>query len=78
MPELDGGGELAELGLEQAFAEAICLVEWADRLGPALPTRRLMLALDFVPGEDEARVAAIDAEGDGWDWLPAVAAEVSQ
>ena len=75
---LGGAGELAELGLEEAFAEAICLVEWADRLGPALPARRLMLALDFVPGEDEVRVAGIDAEGEGWDWLPAVAAEVSQ
>ena len=34
---LGGAGEIAELGLEEAFATAICLVEWADRLGPALP-----------------------------------------
>jgi tRNA threonylcarbamoyl adenosine modification protein YjeE len=29
--------EIAELGLEDAFAEAICLVEWPDRLGAAAP-----------------------------------------
>ena len=40
---LGGAGEIAELGLEEAFATAICLVEWADRLGRRLPARRLML-----------------------------------
>ena len=55
---LGATGEIAELGLEDAFATAICLVEWADRLGRALPPRRLMLALDFVPGADDARAGA--------------------
>ena len=45
--------EIAELGLEDAFATAICVVEWADRLGAAEPARSLRLALDFVPGRDE-------------------------
>lgn len=67
--------ELAELGLEEAFASAICLVEWADRLGPALPARHLMLALDFQPGEGEGRTASLTAAGAGWDWLAATLPE---
>ena len=74
---LGATGELAELGLEDAFASAICLVEWADRLGPALPPRRLMLSLEFVSGDDDARAARLDATGPGWDWLPAALAEAA-
>ena len=72
---LTGAGEIAELGLEDAFGSAICLVEWADRLGPALPARRLELALDFVPGADTARTARLTATGPGWEWLTAALAE---
>lgn len=66
---LSGPDEAAELGLEEAFDRAICLVEWADRLGEALPARRLTLALDFAGPETEARRARLDAAGPGWDWL---------
>jgi tRNA threonylcarbamoyladenosine biosynthesis protein TsaE len=62
--------ELAELGLEEAFGRAIVLVEWADRLGPALPDRRLMLDLAFLPDPEQARRARIEPMGGGWDWLP--------
>ena len=68
---LGSAGEIAELGLEEAFGGAICLVEWADRLGPALPERRLMLGLEIPPGDDDVRRARIEARGPGWDWLPA-------
>jgi len=63
--------ETAELGLEDAFATAITVVEWAERLGAALPARRLMLALDLLPGAEDARRARLSATGPGWDWLPA-------
>ena len=66
---LSGPDEAAELGLEEAFDRAICLVEWADRLGEALPPRRLTLALDFAGPETEARRARLSAAGPGWDWL---------
>lgn len=46
--------EVLELGLEQAFAQAICLVEWPDRLGRHLPPGALHLRL--VP-QGEGRVA---------------------
>jgi len=46
--------EAQELGLDEIFADAVCLIEWPDRLGALLPARRLDLRLDF---EGEGRVA---------------------
>ncbi len=34
-----------ELGIEDAFEEGICLVEWPDRLGSWLPRRAIILRL---------------------------------
>jgi tRNA threonylcarbamoyladenosine biosynthesis protein TsaE len=61
--------EIAELGLEDAFAHAICLIEWPDRLGAMAPARALRLGLDFAPGDDDARLARLEPRGGGWDWL---------
>lgn len=47
--------EVLELGLEQAFGTAICLVEWPDRLGPHLPADALHLQLS-VQGEGRRAV----------------------
>lgn len=41
---LTGADEIAELGLEEAFESAICLVEWPDRMGESAPERALTLA----------------------------------
>ncbi|MCU0903859.1 MAG: tRNA (adenosine(37)-N6)-threonylcarbamoyltransferase complex ATPase subunit type 1 TsaE [Tabrizicola sp.] len=38
--------EVWELGLDQAFDTAICLVEWPDRLGKHLPPDALRLRLE--------------------------------
>lgn len=74
---LGDAGEIAELGLEEAFAGAICFVEWADRLGPLAPPRRLEVRLDFAPGAEESRVASLRATGPGWGWLGAALAEAA-
>lgn len=66
---LGDASEVAELGLDEAFDTAICLVEWADRLGPDLPARRLDVSLDFLAGRDEARLCRIKPHGAGWGWL---------
>jgi tRNA threonylcarbamoyladenosine biosynthesis protein TsaE len=66
---LGDASELAELGLDEAFATAITLVEWPDRLGPLRPARRLTLRLAFRAGSDSARTAVLAPEGPGWDWL---------
>jgi len=42
--------EAFELGLEEAFETAICLIEWPDRLGDAAPKGALCLA--FAAGDD--------------------------
>lgn len=43
--------EIEELGLVDAFDDAICLIEWPDRLGDLAPTGALHLTL--APGKDE-------------------------
>ena len=43
---LSGPEEAWELGLGEAFGEAICLVEWPDRLGGLAPAGALRLRLE--------------------------------
>jgi tRNA threonylcarbamoyladenosine biosynthesis protein TsaE len=52
--------EAWELGLEDAYAEAACLIEWPERLGGALPRDRLDIAL--AP-EGEGRRAILVGHG---------------
>ena len=56
--------EAYELGIEEAFAEAISLIEWPERMGPLLPAERLDLVLRFAP-RPEARRATLTGWG-GW------------
>jgi len=49
-----------ELGLEDAFAEAACLIEWPERLGGQLPPDRL--DIELTP-RGEGRSAALRAHG---------------
>jgi tRNA threonylcarbamoyl adenosine modification protein YjeE len=42
---IEDAAELDELGLEDAFDDAVCLVEWPDRLGNAVPPDRLEILL---------------------------------
>ena len=60
--------EALELGLEAAFDDALCLIEWPDRLGDALPP--VALTLHFTAGEEAHRVVAY---GSG-DWPARLAA----
>lgn len=39
--------EIEELGLTDAFENAICLVEWPDRLGDLMPDNALRIAFDM-------------------------------
>ena len=38
--------EVLELGLDEAFTNAICLVEWPDRLGPDAPADALSMRFE--------------------------------
>ena len=42
--------EVLELGLDDALSQAICLIEWPDRLGPDMPQHALLC--HFTAGED--------------------------
>ncbi len=66
--------EAWELGIEEAFEEGISLIEWPERLGPLLPARHLLVALDFAaaPG---ARRATLSGDGDWAARLATIAAE---
>jgi tRNA threonylcarbamoyladenosine biosynthesis protein TsaE len=48
--------EVWELGLDEAFARAICLVEWPDRLGGHVPPGALHLALALAGEGRTARL----------------------
>jgi tRNA threonylcarbamoyladenosine biosynthesis protein TsaE len=64
--------EVLELGLDEAFDSAICLIEWPNRLGSLLPkgAMRLRFALEgegrrvaFLPGQRTDLVADL---AKGW------------
>lgn len=52
--------EALELGLDEAFAKAITLVEWPDRLGSAVPPDAIRVTLE---AEGEGRRARISLPG---------------
>jgi len=61
--------EVFELGLDEAFTTAICLIEWPDRLGNDTPKNALRLA--FAAGDAEHSVQ-ITTTPDWHDRLKAV------
>jgi tRNA threonylcarbamoyladenosine biosynthesis protein TsaE len=48
--------EVLELGLDEAFEKAICLIEWPDRLGPLAPEHAISIGLS---SRGEGRLAQI-------------------
>ena len=47
--------EIEELGLVEAFDEAICLIEWPDRLAELTPSHALQLSLSLDPAQEDSR-----------------------
>jgi len=66
---LEEPDEVWELGLEEAQAEGVSLIEWADRLGAALPADRLELHLQQA---GEGRRALLLGFGDWSERLEAM------
>lgn len=60
--------EVVELGLEEAFETAICLVEWPDRLGDLAPPTAL--SLSFTTEGDEVRRIDVCGPEDRMAHLP--------
>ena len=63
---LNAPDEVIELGMEDAFADGICLIEWPDRLGPWLPENRIEIRLsdsDYGANGDIGRELLLRAIG---------------
>lgn len=58
---LSSPDEAVELGLEEAFEDSICLIEWPDRLGSLAPTNALSLAFE---AQDDSHRVTISAPGE--------------
>ena len=54
---LERSSDAVELGIDEAFATAISLVEWPERLDNLLPPDRLEVKLDIPGGEGDAEEA---------------------
>jgi tRNA threonylcarbamoyladenosine biosynthesis protein TsaE len=59
--------EIEELGLTDAFSEAICLVEWPDRLGDLGPADALRIRFDVTDTDKETRKACLEWSDPRWD-----------
>ena len=55
---LEAADQAVELGVDDAFADGISLVEWPERLGSYLPRRHLKITLEAGPDKD-SRIARI-------------------
>lgn len=56
--------EAWELGLEEAFDTALCLIEWPDRLGNEVPNTAL--SLKFEPMDDGSRSLTMTSQSKRW------------
>ena len=57
--------EIYDLGYEEfLFGDGICMIEWAERLGPLLPANRFDVSFSFGE-EDQTRLITIETVGSG-------------
>jgi tRNA threonylcarbamoyladenosine biosynthesis protein TsaE len=63
---LKAASEVRELGLDEALERGVLLIEWPDRMGPALPNDRLDVVIEGMDEEndDEERIVKLIARGD--------------
>lgn len=54
---LTGPDEIVELGLIEAFEDAICLVEWPDRLAELIPQNALTISLSMTAQEGQRQLS---------------------
>ncbi len=65
---IDDSAEVIELGVEEAFADAISLIEWPERMEALLPPDRLDVVLTYL-GDGESRRAVLVGHGSWRDRL---------
>jgi len=57
--------ELLELGMDEAFENAICLIEWPDRLGDLTPDSALSLRFSLADSKG-ARMLTVRTDNQRW------------
>ena len=73
---IENADETAELGMDDAFAGGISLIEWPDRLDASLPADRLEVSLDQGPSPD-SRLASLVGHGSWRARLETLSPEVT-
>ncbi len=68
---LTAADEIAELGLEDAFETALCLIEWPEILGKTTPRNALRLSFEMAGSSGQRRLVI---SGDAVRWGDAVEA----
>lgn len=58
--------EIEELGLSEAFNDAITLVEWPDRLGPLTPPHALKITFETDPEHETRRKLTVEWTDPKW------------
>lgn len=64
---LSGPDEIEELGLTDAFTDAICLIEWPERLGDLTPPDALTLELLPDKVNEDSRQLTLSWTDPKWD-----------
>lgn len=59
---LESPDEVLALGIEEAFYEACCLIEWPERMAGLLPDTAMHLYLDFGPDKDSRVLKFADTD----------------
>lgn len=71
---LSGPREFAELGVDEYFhGDGVCLVEWADKVEPTLPTEHLRITIHIV--DESRRRFEIRTHGERYEQLLRVLGE---
>ena len=55
-------GDVFDLGIEDAFVEAVCLIEWPERLAGYLPDHALTIEIDYDPGTNGDREVTLSGD----------------
>lgn len=64
--------EVWELGIEDALADGISLVEWPDRMLPYIPKQRLEVDIEAGDGGPNSRVFVLTGYGEWRDRISAI------
>lgn len=63
---LTSADEAVELGLEDAFSQALCLIEWPDRLGDLAPDNACTILFHAPDDDENARHLTISFNDPRW------------